>query len=82
MSEFSLGSKEELDKKGSVSPLSAEDYIVKVASIDLVQEPTFTNGVPNFSRPTWAFRMICLPYALKAGGTMQTLDKIWSCCIA
>jgi hypothetical protein len=75
MNEFNIDSKEELDKKGSASPLSAEDYIVKVAAIDLVQEPTFKNRMPDYTKPTWSFRLICLPYALKAGGTMTTLDK-------
>jgi len=75
MFEFDLNSKAELDQKVSFAPLEGEDYIVKIASIDLLKAPTYDNRIPNFNKHTWEFRLVLMPVALRAGGQMQTTDR-------
>jgi hypothetical protein len=70
MNDFYLGSKEEEANKGS-NPLESEDYIIKIAKIDLAKAPSFDNGTPNWNRMVLTFKTVCLPYALKAGGVMK-----------
>jgi len=65
---FFLPSKEEQEKEAQGGqPLIAEDYIVKVAKIDLKRAPTFVGRQPNWSELTLMYKTICLPYSLKTG---------------
>lgn len=71
---YSLPSQKELEEKREFPPLSAEDYIVKIGSIELRKVPKFVNGRPVYSTPTVGYKLICIPYSLKAGGTMRLKD--------
>jgi hypothetical protein len=56
------------ETKGEFAPLLADDYIVKVASIDLEKKPSWNaaTGKPNYSQLEFKYSLICLPYKLKA----------------
>jgi len=72
---FVLDSKEELDQKsGSKPPLEAEDYIIKLAKIDLVQKPAYVNGQWDYRQLNWMFECICIVQGLKAGGEMKDVN--------
>jgi len=73
---FMLDSKEEIEKKsGAFTPLESEDYIVKLAKIDLVQKASYVNNTWDYSKLVWAFECICIVQGLKAGGDMRDDEK-------
>lgn len=76
MQGISIPSSEELDKSQSeIVNLPPDDYIVKVAKIDLVRTPSFTQaGTPNYSQMVLQFRVICLPVRLKSGDPMVDIQ--------
>lgn len=72
---FTLPSQKELaEKQGDFAPLVADDYIVKLASIRLVKEPTWVNGYFDHSKLKPGFEVIVLPYKLKSGDKMVDLQ--------
>lgn len=71
---YEIPSKDEQNKGGG-TPLVAEDYIIKLAKIELGYSPRFVNNVPNYNDMQPIFKVVCLPYALKAGGQMKLIDQ-------
>lgn len=72
---FMLDSKEEIDQRGgSMTPLEGEDYIIKLAKVDLVQKPGYVNGHWDYSKLDWVFECLCIVHSLKAGGEMKDVD--------
>lgn len=68
---FTLDSKEELDKKGSsIASLESDDYIIKIAKVDLIKKPSYVNGGWDYSKMNWTYACIVMVYGLKAGGIM------------
>ena len=68
---FTLPSQKELaENQGGFAPLVADDYIVKLASVRLVKEPTWVNGFFDHSKLKPGFEVIVLPYKLKSGDQM------------
>jgi hypothetical protein len=74
---YNIPSKQEMDSnpKWTNVPLMAEDYIIKLAKIELGYTPIFVNGVPNYNDMQPIFKVVCLPFALKGGGQMRFTDR-------
>ncbi len=75
---YDIPSKTEMDnnpKKWTSLPLMADDYILKLAKIELGYSPTWINGSPDYNNMQPIFKVVCLPFALKAGGQMRFTDK-------
>ena len=72
---FVMDSKEDIDKRaGSITPIEAEDYIVKLAKVDLLQKPQYTGSGWNYSKLDWVFECLCMVQGLKAGGDMTDIE--------
>lgn len=66
---YSLPAGEELkEQQGEFSPLCADDYIVKVAKIELEKKPTRNAASKkfNYNDLELQYTLVCLPYKLKA----------------
>lgn len=74
---FVIPSQDELNSQSQSSeflPVEAEDYIIKLAKIELRDAPTFVGNKPQHDKTEKKFRVVCLPFALKAGGVMRDVQ--------
>lgn len=66
--EFAMPMGEEAKwQQGEFSPLPADDYIIKVAKIELEKKPTWNQAVKKFNYDDLElqYTLVCLPYKLK-----------------